>query len=106
MRALRRLATPASVAVALGGCTFPLDEFQAPPARDDAALSTNGDAAYSSLDSSTSGDAAVPTDTLSTDAANEAATDAVVPTDASCVCVKQTGSKCKEWSPPGCKKSD
>lgn len=44
MHALRRIATPASVAVVLGGCALPVDDFKA-PAKADAALTTNGDAA-------------------------------------------------------------
>jgi len=43
MRALRRVATPASVAAVLGGCALPVDDFKE-PARTDAALTTNGDA--------------------------------------------------------------
>lgn len=118
MRALRRIATPATVAVALGGCTHPVDEFHA-PASNDAALTTNGDAAYASYDSGVvpPADAAPEEDTQgvelsdSAPAIDDATSDAVVVYDdsgdassTSCVCVKQLGGKCKEWSPPGCSK--
>jgi hypothetical protein len=76
MRALVRIATP--VAVALSGCAFPVDEFTA-PARSDAALSTNGDAAHYD------------------DAANDSASD-------TCVCVKQAAGKCREWNMASCAK--
>lgn len=39
MRALRRIATPASVAVALGGCTYPFDDYL--PRTTDAGLAAN-----------------------------------------------------------------
>ncbi len=78
MRALRRIATPASVAAALTGCSFPIDDYKA-PARSDASLSTNGDAAHYD-------------DAQSVDAA---AGDA-------CVCVHELKGECKQWSPPGC----
>ena len=85
MRALRRVATP--VAVLVSGCAFPVDEFRA-PSRADVGLSTNGDAARYE-------------DDTSTDSANDSPSDAG--TDA-CVCVKQTGPNCKEWSPVDCSK--
>jgi hypothetical protein len=75
MRALRRIATPASVALTLTGCAFPVDDFKAPAAKSDAALTTNGDAAQ------------YPVDTAVTDA---------------CVCVREVSGKCKEWSAPSC----
>lgn len=97
----------------------PVDEFHA-PASNDAALTTNGDAAYASYDSGVfpSGDAALEEDTQVVEpedgavVIDDAASDAVVviyddtgdASSTSCVCVKQFGGKCKEWSPPGCSK--
>jgi hypothetical protein len=75
MRALRRIATPASVALSITGCMLPVDEFKAPAAKSDAALTTNGDAAH------------IADDTAVTDA---------------CVCVREVSGKCKEWSAPSC----
>jgi len=73
MRALRRIATPASVAVALTGCALPVDDFKAPSGKADAGLTTNGDAAKY----------------------DDSGSDA-------CVCVRQAAGKCKEWSPVSC----
>lgn len=97
----------------------PVDDFHAPVAND-AALTTNGDAAYASYDSDVvpSADAALEEDTQAVEAGDgavaieDAANDAVVviyddagdASSTSCVCVKQLGGKCKEWSPPGCSK--
>lgn len=78
MRALRRIATPASVAVVLTACTHDLDDYYR-SARTDAGLATNGDAA------------AVPNDDATTDAATDA-----------CYCVKEVQGKCKEWSSVAC----
>ncbi|MBI2390855.1 MAG: hypothetical protein HYV09_14790 [Deltaproteobacteria bacterium] len=39
MRALRRIATPASVAVVIGGCTYPFDDYL--PQKTDGGLATN-----------------------------------------------------------------
>ncbi len=93
MRALRRVATP--VAVILSGCSFPVDEFRV-PAKSDVGLTTNQD---------------VDVDENETSPPADARADVVVPTDAStdagpdaCVCVKQAGPNCKEWSPPDCGK--
>ena len=72
MRALRRVATPASVAVVLGGCALPVDDFKA-PARTDAALTSNGDAA----------------------SYEDAGADV-------CFCVREVSGKCKEWSSVSC----
>lgn len=83
MRALVRIAT--SVAVALSGCGFPVDEFSAPSTKNDAALTTNQDSA------------------AIVDAPTESATDTMTSSDA-CVCVRQQGGKCKEWSPVDCGK--
>ncbi len=74
MRALRRIATPASVAAALTGCALPVDDFKAPNGKADAGLTTNGDAAK-----------------IDEDAVSDA-----------CVCVRQVAGKCKEWSPVSC----
>lgn len=94
MRALARIATP--VAVLVSGCAFPVDDFRA-PARSDVGLSTNGDAAhYEDADERDS--AAVAGDAgVGDDAANDSGGD-------TCVCLKQTGGKCREWSSPGCGK--
>ena len=90
MRALRRIATPASVAAVLGGCAFPVDDFR-PPSRADAGLTTNGDAANLAHDSA-------PGDSASEAAVEDSGADSAPP----CECVKQAGPNCKEWSPPGC----
>ena len=72
MRALRRVATPASVVAVLGGCSLPVDDFKE-PSRSDAALTTNGDAA----------------------SYDDAGSDA-------CFCVREVSGKCKEWSSVSC----
>jgi hypothetical protein len=104
MRALRRIATPASVTVALVGCSLDVDEFHTSDSgRDNGGLVGNTDAAktdtYEAED--TSLDAAP-------DVAEDTATpppDSAPPADAAsdtCTCVKYAGPKCKEWNPPGC----
>jgi len=117
MRALRRIATPASVAVALGGCTYAFDDYL--PQKTDAGLSTNADAppepspdteveddtldASPPIDSGTfeigEEDTAPPEDTRMVDTLVAEDSDAPVDT---CACTKYAGGKCREWSPPGC----
>lgn len=75
MRALRRIATPASVAVALTACTHDLDDYTR-SAKSDAGLATNADAADEQPDDSGAPDA--------------------------CYCVKEVQGKCKEWSSVAC----
>ncbi|MGZ3424691.1 MAG: hypothetical protein ACXVEF_12545 [Polyangiales bacterium] len=95
MRALRRIATPAGLGLALAGCSFNVDEFQGP----------NDNGSGTPLVGNT--DAQAPDDAraeASTDGANDTlsvtAVDAAADT---CVCVKVNGAgKCREWSPPGC----
>jgi len=103
MRALRRVFTPVSAALVFGGCIHPLDEFQ-PPASTDAGLTTNGDAAYASLETGASDTALVPALDAANDSADDSATVPETAIDAACVCTKQVGGKCKEWSPPDCGK--
>ena len=110
MRALRRVATPVSVAIVLGGCLHPLDEFQAPSSTD-AALSTNGttngDAAFGSLDTrpeplpEAGAEVGVVVDAEGLDTMD--ATDTQDTADA-CVCLREVAGKCKEWSSPACAK--
>lgn len=101
MRALARIATP--VAVLVSGCAFPVDDFRA-PARSDVGLSTNGDAANY-------GDGRTDPDSEELDALDLdtglAVDSGKTPADAgadACVCLRQSGGKCKEWSPPDCAK--
>jgi hypothetical protein len=99
MRALRRIATPASVAVAIGGCSYPFDEYL--PQRPDAGPATNATATpqtpYDTGGEDTSRDSGV-FETAIDASVDEVASDS--PTE--CTCVKYAGAKCKEWSPPGC----
>jgi hypothetical protein len=112
MRALRRIATPASVAVAISGCTYAFDDYL--PQKTDAGLSTNQDvtpdtepvdsAVIEVADDTRDEDTVVDTyvtDTYVPDTlvADTVTTDA--PVDA-CICVKFMGTKCREWSPPDC----
>jgi hypothetical protein len=84
MRALRRIATPTGIGLAIAGCSLPVDDFQPP--------STNQSRVGNT-------DAGEPDD-VSAETAVDAANDT---SDASCICVKQAGAgKCKEWSPPKC----
>ena len=84
MRALR-VATPISVAV-LTGCSLPVDEFRAP--------SDSGGAEAAPNDT---GAAALADGHVAASDGGDAGTDG-----AGCLCVRQQGSKCREWSPPGC----
>ena len=87
MRALRRIATPTGLGIALVGCSLPVDEFQPP---------SNTGSLVGNTDGGTTDDAA--------NDAGDAATDAhPLSADAGCTCVKTNGGgKCREWSPPGC----
>jgi hypothetical protein len=103
MRALRRIATPASVAVALGGCSYPFEEYL--PQKTDAGLTTNADAANKQPeeeeDARDSGAFEVSVeDTFVPD--TFAAEDTKPPPEDACACTKLAGGKCREWSPPGC----
>ena len=98
MRALRRIATPASVAVAIGGCSYPFDDYL--PQRPDAGPATNATATPQTPEDTGTVDSGVfetAADTLT-----EPDTFVADDSDASCECVKYAGAKCKEWSPPGC----
>lgn len=74
------------MAVLVSGCSFPVEEFRV-PAKSDVGLTTNQDA---------------DTDEDDTGLA-DTRLDVGVVTDA-CVCVKQAGPNCKEWSPADCGK--
>ena len=116
MRALRRIATPASVAVALGGCTYAFDEYL--PQKTDAGLSTNHDATPEPReDTALVGEVARDSgtfeisveDTRDTSPAEDTfvadtfvADDTTPPPVDACACTKFVGGKCREWSPPGC----
>jgi len=118
MRALRRIATPASVAVAIGGCNYPFDDYL--PQQTDAGLTTNATSTpqrpedTGTLEDTTrdSGvyETAVAEDTTVPDTEEpdtfvpEVAVDTAMPEDTRppCTCVKYAGGKCREWSPPGC----
>jgi hypothetical protein len=114
MRALRRIATPASVAVAIGGCTYPFDDYL--PQKTDAGLSTNAkpdtapepdtsppldSGVFETLADTTIDEDTEPADTYAADTYVEEDTANDAPAD-TCACVKYTGGKCREWSPPGC----
>lgn len=126
MRALRRIATPASIAAVLSGCTYGFDEYL--PRATDAGLTTNQDSIVDEtppivVDSGVF-ETASPIDSATPDAASETPPDTAIadtsvaettadtfvadtaPVDTgkadACACVKFAGSKCKDWSPPGC----
>jgi hypothetical protein len=116
MRALRRIATPASVAAVLSGCTYAFEDYL--PQATDAGLITMKDASPRDGDIEESGsvdtgitivDSGVfeTAPVVDTFIAETVAPDTFVEDSSkpdTCVCVKPAGINCKEWSPPGCGK--
>lgn len=95
MRALRRIATPTGIGLAIAGCSLSVDDFQ-PPSNAESRVGNTDAAVSEDASNDTAVSEAAPPEVDSANDSHDAAADA-------CICVKQTGGgKCKEWSPPGC----